>query len=686
MRRQRQGDVMKSMRGFTRLAIVLLTATLHAGVASALEFPGPSPGTACAKLADGKLVVENKAIRGVWNLRGGQLGIAEVVDRLTGHTYALDQTEAFVIELADGSVLPASEFESVGEPDLERLATEPQSIQRARQFPGWKAAVGFTSADRELEIQWEILLRDQSNYLQQRLVFRTARPLQIRKVTMLDIELPSAEAYGDGVGSPVAAGNLFVACEHPMADNRVDGSRVICEVPRHRILNAGESWMVSSVVGVVPEGQLRRGFLYYLERERARPYHPLFYYISWFDIAYHDRKMNEELCLKVIEDFGREMADKRGVKPDLFVFDDGWDDDRTLWQFHDGFPKGFKRLREAASQYDAPLGTWISPWGGYSKAKVARLKYGKEEGFEMAHGGFSLAGPTYFARFRDVCVEHIENHGVRYFKFDGVGKGSSAAGPGEEFGADIEAMLDLIRDLRQRQPDLFFNTTVGTWPSPYWLLYSDSIWRGGGDLSYHGVGTSRQQWITFRDMAAYRIRVLKAPLYPLNSIKSQGVMFAKLGLAAELSQDLDDLIDDIRMAAASGSQLQEFFVTPSMMSPEAWDAAAEAIGWMRKNTDVLIDTHWVGGDPGEGEVYGYASWSPRKGILVVRNPSDRPAEIAGSLQAVFELPEGSPGRYRIKPLWQKTARPETTVDTEETHMLQLAPYEMVVLEALQVVD
>ena len=686
MRRHRLGDDMVRVRSLGILVTVLLAASSSAGLAMAVEFPGPSPGTARAQLAGGQLVLENDAIRSVWNLGGKQLGIVEVVDRLNHKKHALNQKEAFVVELADGSTLPASQFETVGEPVLERLAAEPQSVKRARQFPGWKATVLFTLADDTLQVRWEILLRDQSNYLQQRLAIQAAKLLQIRKVTVLDIQLPSARVCGEGVGSPVAAGNLFAACEHPMADNGVAGDRVMCEVPRYRILDVGHTWSVSSVIGVVPEGQVRRGFLHYLERERARPYHPLFYYISWFDIAYHDRKMNEQLCLRVIEDFGREMADKRGVKPDLFVFDDGWDDDRTLWQFHDGFPNGFKPLREAASKYDASLGTWISPWGGYSKAKIARLKYGKEQGFEMAHGGFSLAGPTYFARFRDVCVEHIENHGVRYFKFDGIGKGSSAAGPGEEFGADIEAMLDLISDLRQRQPDLFFNTTVGTWPSPYWLFFSDSIWRGGGDLNYHGVGTSRQQWVTFRDMAAYRIRVLKAPLYPLNSIKSQGVMFAKLGLAADLLQDLDDLIDDIRMAAASGSQLQEFFVTPSMMSPEAWDAAAEAITWMRRNTDVLIDTHWIGGDPGEGEVYGYASWAPRKGILVVRNPSDKPAEITGTLQTVFELPKGSPARYRITPLWQKTPRSDMTVDINQSHTLELAPFEMVVLEALPVVD
>jgi hypothetical protein len=665
----------------------LLVAAFGTSAAQALEFPGPSPGIAQAQLDNRKLVIGNTAIEGVWNLGGEHFGLVEVADLLSGRRHRLDSPEAFVIELADGTTLSASQLEAVGDPVLERLAAEPKSVRCSNRFPGWKAFVACASPDGTLQFRWEIVLRDESNYLQQRLVLQAAgQPVRIRKVTMVDAEMPAASACGEGVGAPVAAGNLFMACEHPMADNRVVGGRVVCEVPRHRVLEPGRSWTVSSVVGVVPDGQLRRGFLYYLERERARPYRPLFYYISWFDIAYDDRKMDEGLCLKVIEDFGRETAVKRGVKPDLFVFDDGWDDNRTLWNFHEGFPDGFKPLEEAAAKYGAVLGTWISPWGGYSKAKAARLEYGKEQGFEMDHGGFSLAGPTYFSRFRDVCLEHIREYGVRYFKFDGIGKGSSAAGPGDEFGGDIEAMLDLISELRSRQADLFFNTTVGTWPSPYWLLFSDSIWRGGGDLSYYGAGSSRQQWITYRDMTAYRVRISKAPLYPANSLKSQGVMYAQLGLAAEVSRDVHDLVDDIRMAAASGSQLQEFFVTPSMMSPEAWDAAVEAIRWMRENIDVLVDTHWIGGDPGDGEVYGYASWAPRKGILVFRNPSDEAGEVAIDLQEILELPEGAARRHRILPVWQKESRVEVIVDAGQLHELRLAPFEVVVLEAVPVVE
>ena len=665
------------------LLVVMLASTFVINTAAALQFPGPAPGVANAKLDDGRAVFENKVIRGVWSLSRKQLGLVEVVDRLSGSTHPIQSPEAFVIELTGGGLLPASQLEAKGEPSLERLDGEPQSVRRADRFPGWKACMSFVARDRPLEVRWEILLRDQSNYIQQRLILTPKeKPARVRKVTMIDTDLPSASVRGKVVGSPLTAGNLFLACEHPMANNRVEGDRVVCEVPRYRAVEPGRSWTVSSVVGVVPDGQLRRGFLYYLDRERVRPYSPFVYYISWFDIAYKGRRMTEKECLERIATFGLELTEKRDTKLDAFVFDDGWDDPETLWRFHDGFPNGFKPLQPAAAKYHAVLGTWISPWGGYSQWKAQRLEFGKKEGFETNRSGFSLAGPKYYERFRDVCLEHLRSYGVRYFKFDGIGTGTSAQ-RGGEFAPDMEALLQLIDDIRREAPDVFINATAGTWPSPYWLWYSDSVWRDGYDTAHSGAGSGRQQWITYRDTTGYHRRVLIAPLFPLNSLKFQSVVNAPLGIAAKITGSEKDLVDDIRMAAGSGTQLQEFFVTPSRMSPGAWDAVAESITWMRQNTDVLVDSHWIGGDPGKGEIYGYASWTPRKGILVLRNPTDTAATITLDLKTAFELPKGSPSRYRLESVWEKTQQPaERVIDASQPLTLELTPLEVAVLETL----
>jgi len=668
----------------TAACVAVFALTVAARPAWALDFPGPKPGKASARLEGQRLTMETAVIAATWSLAPERFGLVEAVDRTTGAVIRRGGDDGFVVTLADGRSLTASQFGRTAEPSLEALEADPDAVRAALRLPGWQATVPMISEDGRIRAVWRAVVRDGSNYVREELTISPATgEVPLKNVTLLAIDAPEAKVIGAVDGSPVRAGSLFLACEHPMAANRVADGLLTCSVPRYRPLRPGQTFSVSGVVGVAAPGQLRRSFLYYLDRERARPYSPFVYYISWFDIAAPDRKMSESLCLDRIHAFGRELVEKRGVKLDAFVFDDGWDDNQTLWRFHADFPNGFAPLEAAAAKYGAIIGTWISPWGGYGKAKAERLEYGRKQGFETNRRGFSLDGPKYYARFREVCAEQLREFGVGYLKFDGVGPGDVTTGAGDEYGPDIEALLALIDDLRNIRPGLFVNTTVGTWPSPYWLWHSDSIWRSGRDVGHHGPGSTRQQWLTYRDMIAHQLHTRRGPLYPLNSLKFQSVMVAPLSLAGKLNNDPKDVMDDIRMAAASGTQMQEFFVTPSLMTPELWDAVAEAIGWSRRNADVLVDTHPVGGDPGKGEVYGYASWSPRKGILVLRNPGERPASFQIDLATVFELPEGAARQYRLASLWSPSAEAWSTrtLDASKVQTFELSPFEVLVLEA-----
>ena len=156
--------------------------------------------------------------------------------------------------------------------------------------------------------------------------------LPLAKIVFGDLSAEGARTVGVVRGSPVVAGNLFFACENPLADNRGKEGHVYCSLPWIAPIEAGKPFDCASVVGVAPPGQMRLAFLCYIERERARPYQPFLHYNSWYDIAWVDRKMAEAQCLAVIEVFGRELFDKRGVRLDSFVFDDGWDNYQTLWQ------------------------------------------------------------------------------------------------------------------------------------------------------------------------------------------------------------------------------------------------------------------------------------------------------------------------------------------------------------------
>jgi hypothetical protein len=475
-------------------------------------------------------------------------------------------------------------------------------------------------------------------------------------------------------GCPLTVGNFFFAYEHPDTTSTVSGSDASIGLTFNLVLQPGQPVLQSSAVGVVSEGQMRRGFLYYVERERAHPYRPFLHYNAWYDICWSNRKITEAECLDVIDQFGRELIQKRGVKLDAFVWDDGWDDPQTLWRpVQRNFPNGFNKVLAAARARQSTLGFWLSPFGGYGEPKQARITMGKEAGFETGAEGFSLAGPKYYGRFLETCSKFISENGASFFKFDGLARSVS----------ETEAMLALTRALRSQSPDLFISITTGTWPSPFWLWYGDSTWRGGGDMGFFGAGSKREQWITYRDMETYRNVVKSSPLYPLNSLMTQGFAHARFGTAQEVGADPEEIQRELRSFFASGTCLQELYVTPGQMTARNWDDLAQCAKWAHANADVLADTHWVGGDPGKGDVYGWASWSQRKGILALRNPSAQPNSISLDLGEIFELLPNAPRAFSLKSPWaEDAARPARQVSVSKRETFALQPFEVLVFDAL----
>jgi hypothetical protein len=223
------------------------------------------------------------------------------------------------------------------------------------------------------------------------------------------------------------------------------------------------------------------------------------------------------------------------------------------------------------------------------------------------------------------------------------------------------------------------NLTTGTYPSPFWLQVADSIWRGGQDHSFAGVGTFRQQWITYRDADTYKGIVKKGPLFPLNSLMLHGLIYARS--AKNLDTDPgNDFASEVHDYFGTGTQLQEMYITPSLLTPANWDVLAQAAKWSRENASTLVDTHWVGGDPAALQVYGWAAWSPARGILTLRNPSDKPQSIAIDVQEAFELPSGAPQRYRMRSPFDTTVSP-VELRAGEPHTFDLQPFQVLTLQS-----
>jgi hypothetical protein len=671
------------------------------------EWPGPAPGKAKTAVAGDSLSIGNRALSASWRLGGGRFNAVEVRSGLDAQTLSLGG-EPFQILLADGTRYAASSMKMDGKAVALDLQANGVSARLGDRLRGRKLELRLRSADGRLRALWRAILHDGANYLRQEIeVAPLANDLAIRQIVWLEQPLPGASAAGSVDGSPVVAGGFFLGFEDPMAVNttgadpgpqfdpagRLDSSgkvegnrserRVLCRLERNAVLKREETLTLSFVVGVAPPGQMRRAFLYYLEHERAHPYRPFLHYNSWYDIAWDPFSLNETNCLDAIRTLGERFIKPYGIQMDSIVFDDGWDDPSSLWQFSGGFPNGFAPLAELCRQYHTRLGIWLSPFGGYGASKDQRLKFGREQGYEINTAGFSLAGPKYYSAFKRSCVGMIRKYGVNYFKFDGIASGTYASGAGTAFILDTEAMRRLMLELRQEEPDLFINLTTGSWPSPFWLRYADSLWRQGDDTSFRGQGSRQQQWLTYRDSEIYNNIVKRAPLYPLNSLMSHGVAYSRHGNPSDPSYNSAGLRDDIHTYFGSGTGLQELYLQPGKLSPADWQALAEAARWSRANADVLVDTHWIGGDPSKPEVYGYASWSPRKAIVMLRNPDDQAHEFELDVRAAFELPPGAATAYTLTSPWAEDAgKPRLRAVSGKVLRVALKPFEVLVYDAI----
>lgn len=654
--------------------VFLLTLSLFI---AAVSVKAQNPGKAIATTHGNTYSLHNNEIEAACTLADGKLATVTVTDK--EHRTPLLLADPFAILLKDGTIYKTGNLRIDGNPKMQALTPDPAASRYSDRLPGEQFTLPLMSSDGNLRIAWSVILRDGSHYIRQ-FVTATAgtHDVPISRVQLIDLNLPGARVVGSVKGSPIVHGNFFLGFEHPLSDSRVSNDRATAWIDRDLPLRAGQSVTYSSVIGIVQTGQLRRDFLSYIERERAHPYRTFLHYNSWYDLGYFN-PYDEAGALDRINAFGRELHEKRGVTLDSYLFDDGWDNHASLWSFNKGFPNGFTPVREAAEKYGAAPGIWMSPWGGYDGPKKERVQYGRQQGFEIVDNGFALSGPKYYARFRDVCMEMVRKYGVNQFKFDGTGNANSVF-PGSAFDSDFDAAIHLIGELRAVKPDIYINLTTGTYPSPFWLLYADSIWRGGEDDSVAGVGPYRERWITYRDADTYEHVVKAGPLYPLNSLMLHGMIYAQHH--KHLNQDpSNDFRNEIRSYFGTGTQLQEMYITPSQLTQANWDDLAEAAKWSRANADVLKDTHWIGGDPAWLEVYGWASWTPKKGILVLRNPSDHPQSIRIDLQDAFELPPDAPQSYSAKSPWKDDAgKAAIELRAHSPHEFQLAPFEVLTLD------
>lgn len=579
-------------------------------------------------------------------------------------------TELFKVLLGDGKTITASEMK-LEDVKMVNLAENPSAATASLRYAGKALEARFTY--EELSIVWRAVLRNGSHYLRTEMDIQAAKDLPMKGIVAMNYLVAKNSAYtapevvGNTRGAILASNHIFAGLETPMGLNscKDEGNATHIEGlwRRNTTLKAGKTWYISSVVGLVAPKQLRRSFLAYSERERAVAWRPYPVYISWYELNIdrnnaqapsYKGNMTVEQCADVVSHWKTHFYDKYQMAPKAFVWDDGWDQYGT-WTFNPNFPNGFDEPANEAKKMGTGIGAWLGPVGGYGQSGEYRRAYWRSK------GGMQLSNEDYYNFFIRCCTNMIDRYDFRFFKFDGISAQASAIGPdegtrGEE---NAEAIISIERAVRQKRPDIFLNTTVGTWASPFWFHFTDAVWRQEGDYGEAGdQGTDRERWITYRDRLVYQNFIQRSPVCPINTLMTHGFILSRWG-AVSKNMDYDGIVREMRCAFACGSGMVELYNDYKLMDEikdnqgnagALWKDLAECIKWQQEQADVLPDAHWVGGNPWDGKkanVYGWAAWNGKKSVLTLRNPSASAQTFTTTLREALDIPAYVRGKITL---------------------------------------
>ena len=508
-----------------------------------------------------------------------------------------------------------------------------------------------------------------------------------------------------GFGQPVAIllkeGGAFFGDEYPASDNRLTvepKGKYLVKCGAELGERVSKTWLVSdwSVEGITPDPYVKLWFSKYVDQIRVAPLRPFSLYNTWYDLRSpeyprwsKDNVMSIETSLKMVDILRRSMMEKHHIQLDAFVLDDGWDLYKSDWVLRkEQWPNGLKPLADELKKTNTSLGVWIGPAGGYS-FRSQRFGWMKDHGYETVGDWMCVAGKNYSALLRDRVSDFVQNDGVGYFKWDGIQFSCSEPDHGHPVDvysrrAVLNSVASMVKVARDRNPNVFLNITSGTWISPWWVQYANTIWMQGADYGFADVPSisSRDGSITYRDFVLYEDWKLKGLWFPISNMMTHGIIKGKNFSVGNAAEPLDKFTDDVLLYFARGVAMYELYISPDILSDGEWTSISRSMAWARENFDLLMNTELVGGNPMKGEPYAYVHFKGSKAIIAARNPVMEASKIEVELAVSQGLdPKSSslvlqrlyPTRWTSAKLYKAGDRITLPLEGFETAVYELYP-------------
>ncbi|MCR5208173.1 MAG: hypothetical protein K6C14_06835 [Eubacterium sp.] len=595
--------------------------------------------------------LESNRIKREFKIVNGNFFASQILNKYSGMSFIPDGNGCeFVIRFADGGDFSAKGLRVIGSSEengrLKFIFEETQGVSVTLEF--WVHSDGNTICKQ--------LTLNQSDE-------RVIDFIHLDSIGIINSQTHLGVDRVDGsmispvymaLGQPFYIDSLFFGCEFPATDNRIVHGTGRVKYYIGKSVGRGFKCPVT-VMGAAKDNtvtEVKKAFFDYLESITLKS--PLrFQFNCWYD---NYDKISENSLIKLFGEINESIKDNGIPQLDAYTVDDGWQSFKTgFWGFNKKtFPEGFKNLNAFCTENGSRLGMWLSPRGGYSKNK----KYAKK--LEKAGNGFMnknaeeicVASPVYLDRLGDFLISMCEEYGLAYLKLDGF-----ALKPCEEEthyhntgGADglyyitdlWQNWIKLFAKLRGTDAgkDVFINMTSFANLSPWWLQWVNYLWlQNSGDIGFSPCFDEQKKSeceLTYRDARYYDTLNVRMAQLPLSAIYNHEPIYGK---RAEINYSDEEFRKYLFWNAARGAGLNELHLSSDMMSGAKWSALKEAMEFSRESVELMRRGMLIGGNPEDGNIYGYIGFKDNEGLIALRNPTDEPTELTLTFNYLMGAPE-----------------------------------------------
>ncbi|HEL1619560.1 TPA: discoidin domain-containing protein [Streptococcus suis] len=545
-------------------------------------------------------------------------------------------------------------------------------------------------------------------------------------------EMAQFDGFHAGLGQPVYMGSFYTGSEFPIAWNSVEATTKHLFSRYYSGKNLAElsldengnyrTW--NTVVGVARSNEysvLQQDFYDYIAKIGTKTYFRK-QYNSWYDLM---KNITAENIKSSFNEIDRGFTNG-GISPlDSFVVDDGWQKVSSVWDFNEKFPNKLYDSSKQVQRFGSDFGLWMGPRGGYgTEGEMARHLVATGKGSATPAGDVYIGDKRYVDALKVLFEKYGQEFDINYWKLDGMLRypqhttdtnGNYIGGGYKNMYSMTEAherWIDLYEIIRANAPtrdDAWINLTSYIPPSPWFLQWVNSIWmQNTADVDYQdGVkrapndnldfGNDANEALSYRDDSYEKLIRNRKWQIPFSNIYNHDPVYgatahsskkmSPMGPArGQINFSTEDFRTYLYMLGTRGTGFWEFYYSPSMLDDAKWQVNGEAVKWIESNFETLRNSVFHGGQPREGEVYGYSSWDADNGIVSIRNPIDREQTYELQLNRIVGMREGTANMYRTTVLGDKRHDTSAVTNYNDTLRITLRPYESVVFQYSKVQD